>query len=239
MKHPFKIRGIALSALALATALATFPAAAQGGAIQLSKARILIELNATARDAGIQMLLDGEGWKLMQVFNPNGEKVLEVEPDGAIAMIGMTELFFESAEPSLDDLPLEDLLKLFPAGKYRISGLSADGIRMFGTAVLSHDIPAGPVVVIPAEGSLTDVGNTVIDWNPVPDPVGGRIKGYQVIVELPTPLRTFSVDLPATQTEVKVPTAFLQRGTDYKFEVLAVTESGNQTITESTFHTAR
>jgi hypothetical protein len=59
-----------------------------------------------------------------------------------------------------------------------------------------------------------------------------------VIVELPQPLRTFSVDLPVTVTSVTVPAEFLQPGTSYKFEVLAVANNGNQTITESTFTTA-
>lgn len=78
----------------------------------------------------------------------------------------------------------------------------------------------------------------MIDWDAVVEPAGIQIDGYQVIVELEEPLRIFSVDLPASVTAVTVPAEFLEPGTDYKFEVLAITESGNQTITESTFATA-
>jgi hypothetical protein len=55
---------------------------------------------------------------------------------------------------------------------------------------------------------------------------------------LEKPLRVFSVDLPATVTAVTVPAEFLEPGTGYKFEVLAVAKNRNQTITESTFSTA-
>jgi hypothetical protein len=48
----------------------------------------------------------------------------------------------------------------------------------------------------------------------------------------------FSVDLPSTDTSVTVPSEFLEPGTDYKFEVLAVADNNNQTIHEGTFSTA-
>jgi hypothetical protein len=111
---------------------------------------------------------------------------------------------------------------------------------MIGTARLTHDIPAGPTVVAPEEGAVTQEDDTLIDWEPVVSPVGIDISGYQVIVELPEPLRVFSVDLPASVTSVTVPPEFLKPGMKYKFEVLAIAKGGgrNQTITESTFGTA-
>jgi hypothetical protein len=71
-------------------------------------------------------------------------------------------------------------------------------------------------------------------------PAGIEIGGYQVIVELPEPLRVFSVDLPASVTSVTVPPEFLRPGAEYKFEVLAIARGGgrNQTITESSFTTS-
>ena len=224
----------------LVLAVASSSSSANAGAEPLlfSKAKILIELNATAQDAGIQMLLDGEGWEWVNVFSPKGAKVLDIRATGSVGQIGVTELFFESAEPSLEDLPLEDLLSMFPEGKYRIEGRSVEGRDMRGTAVLKHDIPGGPLVVVPLKGGVTDHRNTVIDWLPVVSPAGIQIAGYQVIVELEAPLRIFSVDLPATVTAVTVPAEFLEAGKEYKFEVLVITKSGNQTITESTFVTA-
>jgi hypothetical protein len=90
-------------------------------------------------------------------------------------------------------------------------------------------------VVSPAEGAVVDPNNTVIEWEPVTQPAGIEIAGYQVIVELPDPLRVFSVDLPSSDTSVTVPAEFLDPGSDYKFEVLAVADNANQTIHEGTW----
>lgn len=78
---------------------------------------------------------------------------------------------------------------------------------------------------------------TVIAWNPVANPPGSTIVGYEVIVEGGTPERTFDVKVPAATTSVTVPAEFLAPRTDYNFEVLAIEAGGNQTITEGSFTT--
>lgn len=235
----------AIVALGAALALATTPSAASPGdgraPLEFDVAQIRIEKNATARDAGIQVLLDAEDWKRVAIYLPHGgPRIMQVRASSIVGRIGVTELFFESAEPSLDDLPLKDLLAMFPEGRYRLVGQTTDGGEMIGTARLTHDIPAGPTVVTPEEGAVTRVDDTLIDWEPVVKPAGIEIAGYQVIVELPEPLRVFSVDLPASVTSVTVPPEFLNPGAEYKLEVLAIARGGgrNQTITESSFTTA-
>ena len=221
-------------------------AAQQPRAEQFSAARIIIEVNASDRDGGIQIFVDGTGWNRLEVFDPVGQKVFDVFGSHSVGMTGVTELFFESAEPSFDDLPLDQLLVRFPQGGYRFEGVTADGARLLtGKATLSHKIPAGPEVVSPAEGAtLARSAPVVIDWDPVTQPYPGTslpvtIVGYQVIVERvkPKPLLAFNVTLPATVTRVTVPAEFIQANADYKFEVLAIEQSGNQTITESSFKT--
>ncbi len=228
----------AIVALTAAASAASANQETTAQTLRFSQAKILFELNATAQDAGIQALLDGEGWDNVQVFSPDGELLLDIEADGSVGDIGVTELFFESAEPSLADLPLDELQAMFPEGKYRFVGTTVEGQRLVGSATLSHDIPAKPNVVSPAEGAVIDPDNAVIEWEPVTEPAGIKIAGYQVIVELPDPLRVFSVDLPASDTSVTVPAEFLEPGTDYKFEVLAIADNANQTIHEGTFSTA-
>jgi hypothetical protein len=85
----------------------------------------------------------------------------------------------------------------------------------------------------------------VIDWDPVTARFPGTTKpitigGYQVIVERvnPQPLLAFSVFLPSTVTQVTVPAEYIEGNAEYKFEVLAIEVSGNQTITESNFTTS-
>lgn len=212
------------------------PADAANGAVPL-EAEIFFELNATARDAGVQMLVDGEGWESITVTTPGGGKQLTIRAEGSVGDIGVTELAFESAEPTLDDLPLDQLLAKFPEGEYTVDGTTVDGKLMAGVAQLTHDIPPAANVVVPGTGQRTARGSTVIDWQPVTAP-GMEITGYQVIVEREDPLRVFSVDVPAGVTKVAVPAEYLEPGTDYKLEVIAVERGHNQTITETEFSVA-
>jgi hypothetical protein len=214
--------------------------------IPLSKARIIVEFNDTARDVGVQVLLDGEPWSTLEIFDPSERRVLEITSKRSLRRQGLTELFFESSEPSLDDLPLDRFLARFPAGKYEMEAETIDGVELTGTAVLTHVIPAGPEILSPVSPDdnppLVDPNDLTIEWAPVTETIDGSkritMAGYQVIVEQVDPLRVFSVDLPASATSVMVPPGFLvQPGALHKFEVLAIEKSGNQTITEGEFVT--
>src|SRR5262245_41609666 len=79
-----------------------------------SVSRIYIEYNQSGNDLGFHVSLDGEDWKTLKIVNPDGISVFEVATHGGYKDLGLTELFFEGAEPSLDDVPLGDLLALFP-----------------------------------------------------------------------------------------------------------------------------
>ncbi len=207
--------------------------------IQLDEAEIRIELNATDLDAGIQIFLDGEGWDRMIGTDPDGNTILDISAIGSIGIQGITELFFESAEPSLDEQPLEELFELFPEGIYRFEGTTTEGDVLKGKARLTHALPDGPELVLPEEDDdAVDPDNTVIEWELVDDPEGSMIVGYQIIVEREIGgLRVFSADVGPETTSVTVPPEFMASGTEYKFEVLAIEASGNQTISEREFET--
>jgi len=201
----------------------------------LDHAKIIIEFNATDADVGIQAFLGGPSWEVVEIVSPDGRRVFHVDR-GSLKELGINELFFESEEPSLDDFPLEQFLALFPEGEYKFLGKTAEGDKLVGTAALTHDIPDGPVVISPVDGPVNP-NNTVIKWNPVTSPPGIEIVGYHVTVEREDPPRVLSADVPATSTSFAVPANFLEPGTEYKFEVLAIEVSGNQTITVSSFET--
>ena len=210
-------------------------AAAPGvSAKKLDEAEIYIEINDTDGDAGIQVFLDGEGWDSMQMTGPRGAVLFSVLAEGSVGMQGITEFFFESAEPSFDEQSLEELLELFPAGKYKLRGTTTDNKPLRGRARLTHRIPAAPVLVSPEDGEEdVDPDDTVIEWMPV-----SEIVGYQVIVETDDdPLMVFSADVGPGVTSITVPPEFMMSGTAYKYEVLAVEGSGNQTISEAEFET--
>ena len=201
-------------------------------AAQFEAARIYIEYNSTDNDLGFHVLLDGPNWETVRIVDPAGITNFEVAGKGGYQGLGLTELFFEGAEPSLDEFPLADLLARFPEGKYRFIGTAVGGGRLMSTGTLSHAVPAGPVVTT----EVTDE-TVIIRWDPVTGPPEGfpvaevTIVGYQVIVE------PFQVTLPASSTQVTLPREFaatLKPGT-HGFEVLAIEASGNQTITAGSF----
>lgn len=196
-------------------------------------AKIIIEFNATDQDAGIQLFLDAEAWKSVTILDPNGRKIFDVNPKGALKTLGGSELFVESDEPALADVPLEDLFAQFPEGTYKFIGKSPDGANLESTATLSHKIPDGPSIVSP--GTL-DPAHAVIAWNPVTTPAGIDIVGYEVVIEHDD-FHVFDVKVPGTTTSVTVPPEFLQPDTEYVFEVLAIDKGGNQTITSTSFVT--
>lgn len=224
---------VTVAAFALLALLAT-----SASAVKLKEATIYVEGNATDGDAGIQVFFDAEGWKKMKIYDPDGNKVFDVKGLGSIADQGLTELFIESVEPPLDDFPLDDLMARFPAGVYKFKGKRKDNKRLRGSAELTYDIPAGPVQIYPAEGDAADPYNLVLEWEPVADPPGSEIVGYNVIV-----VREDGVDqeldlvVGPDVTSLDVPKQFLVAGTEYKWEISAIEASGNKTISETEFET--
>jgi hypothetical protein len=239
------VRRIRVSQVLVVTAITLLVAVPTILGISFSQTRIIIEVNATAEDAGIQIFVDAEGWQRLEVFDPTGQKIFDVRATGSVGRQGVTELFFESAEPSFAEQSLAELFTRFPAGNYTFKGTTVDGQTLNGKAALKHNIPAGPHIVSPAEGAtLNPNAPVVIDWEPVTNPFPGTtlavsIAGYQVIVERvkPQPLRVFSVNLSPAITNVTVSPEFIQGNAEYAFEVLAIEASGNQTISEGTFKT--
>ncbi|MDZ4345884.1 MAG: fibronectin type III domain-containing protein [Candidatus Binatia bacterium] len=235
MKRHRHIRILSVFLAAMA-ALILSAAAAEAKAkqtVNFSIAKVYFEYNSTPNDLGVHVFLDGEDWKEIKIVNPQGRTIFEVEGKGPYKDLGLTELFFEGAEPNLADVPLEALLAKFPAGNYQLVGKTVDGERILGTAILTHAIPAGPTNV-----SAQLSGNSlIISWDPVTGPPVGfpnvpiNIVGYQVIVGL------FQVTVPATKTSVTVPPEFVESlaSGEQLFEVLAIEAGGNQTITESSF----
>jgi hypothetical protein len=222
--------------------------------VELADASIIIEVNSTGGDAGFQIFLDNDGWRNARVYDANGFQILKVSATGGARDIGGgTELFIESSEPEYEDLEeMQDLIELLPEGEYFFVARTTDNNWATGTAELTHDIPAGPGITAPLvlEDGCTEVDAEapfVIEWDPVETDISGEdeleIEAYQVIVESETedgPEVEFSVTLPPAEDEmnmVTVPPEALFAGVEYKFEILAIEESGNQTITESCFET--
>ena len=237
MKRSMRILAVFLLA-AVALGLGA-PGLAQGFDI----ARIYIEYNESANDLGFHVTLDGEDWTRLQIYDPNGTKIVDFTAKGGYKDLGLTELFFEGAEPNLDEFPLEDLLALFPEGEYTFIGKTVDNEQLISTATLSHNVPAGPSPLSTAAAPACSGDTIVISWPAVEDPAAILPDGditvveYQVIVDPRKSPSSFQVTLPASSRSVTIPAEYVSTlgGGAHAFEVLAIDVSGNQTITEGTF----
>ena len=79
--------------------------------IPFDVAEIFFELNDTDGDLGIHALIDGDPWKRLTIEDQRERKVLNVFVRGRLKRQGLTEFFFESAEPPFesDEDPSEAL----------------------------------------------------------------------------------------------------------------------------------
>ena len=75
-----------------------------GDEIPFDVAEVFFELNNTDGDLGIHALIDGDPWKRLYIEDPRDRKMLNIYVRGRLRRQGLTELFFESAEPPFDEL---------------------------------------------------------------------------------------------------------------------------------------
>ncbi len=206
-----------------------------------------IEFNATDLDVGVRGFFDDDPWQELEIENPRGRTIAEVEAKRSLRRQGYAEWFFESGEPPLDEVSFKTFLRRFKEGDYEFEAELNDGGEVECIAEFTHVIPCPPVII------SNPFEDGVISWNPVTmvvdteatdenvaDGIEGIaavvcvdddlvIEGYEVIVEGEN--GDLSITLPAEATDFEVPP---ELGDFDKFEVLAIEESGNQTITEVT-----
>ena len=217
-------------------------------------ASVYFELNNTDGDLGIHALIDGEPWKRLKIEDIREHRMLDIRVIGRLRKQGLTELFFESAEPTFDELSPEKFFKRFPEGEYEVEGITTDGEERESTVMVTHLLPAPPAnLTISGEATPEDCddgpvpsvsGPFIVSWDPVTHshPELGRtnelidVVKYEVVVEReePTPLK-FTIDLPPDVTSVTLPSGLSNSEDEFKLEVLVREASGNQTALETCF----
>ena len=223
---------IALGGTALAGDQAT---KAKSKPMRLDAATLIIEVNGTDGDAGLQFFLDGEPWNSMTISDPNGRMVVDIDARGRLRNWGLTELFSESNEPPFSEVPLAEFKARFPEGRYTYVGETIEGQRIVGTATLSHDIPEPPEITSPADGATVDRQGVVARWSAPPETPGIEIVGYRIIATRDDERRVYQVELSASARRVPIPAVFLESGHEYELEIQAIEESGNWTFATSSF----
>jgi hypothetical protein len=223
---------------------------------QIATAKLILEYNSTDGDLGVHGAFDDHGWRILCVFDPSGRLVLRVTPESQLRDLTMAGIFFESREPPLSEFGFGDLPSRFPEGRYTVRAESFDGKILVGSATFTHDVPAPPIIDAPmlaadpagAKKNPVPLQDLAVRWQDVTQTVDGGpvvITGYEVIVtkegaEDPNGFSQpiYDVHVPPTVNSLRVPVEFLEAGTVYEVEVLALEASGNQTITVGFFKTA-
>ena len=216
--------------------------------------KLFFQLNDTDGDLGIHMKVDGKAWKRLVVEHPNGRRMLNIRVRGRLRRQGLTELAFESAEPTFDELTPAEFFARFPAGIYELEGYTLEGEERENEVEITHVLPAPPGALMvsgtPApedcgEDPVPVVGNPVtLSWDAVTEShpdigTAGNIEvtRYEVAVEIEEPeFLKLEVDLPPGVTMFEIPAGFLGQGEgEVKFQVLVTDAGGNETSGESCF----
>lgn len=228
--------------------------------LSFEEAFIFFELNNTDGDLGLHAKIDGDAWKRLKIkceFDDGDDKtLLKIRAKSGLRKQGLTEIFFESAEPTFDELTPEEFFERFPEGECDIRGLTLDGEEMESETEITHLMPAPAVPTINfmtaadgCDGDLPTVSEPVtIRWDEVTvsHPVLGRtgepidVVNYEVVVEIDETLFFVSAILPPEARSFVVPSEIIallgeEFGNEIKFEVLVRESSYNQTGVESCF----
>ncbi|HSG65599.1 MAG TPA: hypothetical protein VLD39_11390, partial [Gammaproteobacteria bacterium] len=259
MKHRAEIPGLALALIGSGLALHdTAAVAGDEDEIPFDVATIYFELNNTDGDLGIHSLIDGEPWRALEIETPREREILQIRLRDRLRRQGLTELFFESAEPPFESddpeevtLTPERFFRRFPEGIYEVSGLTLEGDELESAVMVTHLMPAPPQIFVnnlpvseDCENPAPAVGMPfTISWLPVTEshPEIGRtgepieLVRYELIVERPDdPPIPFKITVELGPDVTAFPfAADIVGGEPLKVEVLAREASGNQTATEA------
>ena len=260
-RHLYACAGLAVMAL---------PCAAFAGddddddEIPFDVAEIFFELNNTDGDLGIHALIDGEPWRRLRIEGADDHKYLDVFVRNKLRKQGLTEFFFESAEPTFDELAPEEFFDRFPEGTYEVEGKTLEGEELESETEVSHAMPAPAAAFLNGEPMAVQCDDeepgydatetsapVTISWDPVttthpslgyPQDSGDiEIYNYEVVVETDLEIddeeftTVFSAIVPPGVTSLTIPAEFLAQSDEFKYEVLARESSWNQTAVESCF----
>jgi hypothetical protein len=221
--------------------------------IPFDEAELFFELNDTDGDLGIHGKVDGDEWKKLEIRDPKERRMLNVKVSGRLKRQGLSELFFESAEPTFDELDPADFFDRFPEGEYEIAGITLDDEERESEVELSHVIPAAPGNVTvngvtAAEDCDADLPSVTapvtLSWDAVTESHAelGKagpfdVRYYEIVVEIDeTDFKSTSI-VPGEITEWALPADFteLSEEGEYKFEILVRADNGNKSAIESCF----
>lgn len=224
MKIVTKFGALALLAGVLA---APQDSVARNRTVEFEHADLIAVLNVVDEDVQIFVRAATEvGIKDLRVLGPRHTVRLSSRfRDGDV---GQADVAFDTTEPSL-----EELMEACPPGDYRFFGRDVEGTRLFNVVPLSYEFADAAEIIFPAEGD-TGVPTTglIVMWTVPEEPAAIRIA-----VENEETGESVKIDLPGDAIEFTVPDGFLEAGTEYVVDVIAIAENGNLTVNDALFTT--
>ena len=232
--------------------------AQEAGELPFSEAQLYFELNHTDGDLGFHGLIDGDAWKSLEIEAPNEALLMNVWIRNNLRRQGLTEIFFESDEPSFDELSPRQFFNRFPAGIYEVEGITLEDEELEAEIRVSHVMPGPPGGIkvngrnsaVNCDATLPVVSEPVtLDWNAVTKShptvgtpnVNVTVLKYEVVGEIEREgqnpdVLVFSAEVPRNVTIFEFPESFtgLADG-EMKFEIVTKLTNGNQTAVESCF----
>ena len=144
-KYPMSLSAALAAILALILGAGVPAVAGEDEEDSFEEASLYLELNHTDGDLGLHGLIDGDAWKVLVIKAPGARENLKITTQGSMRKHGLTELFFESAEPRFpDEITLSEFFRRFPAGEWEIEARTIEGEELEGTVELSHVLAAPP-----------------------------------------------------------------------------------------------
>ena len=224
--------------------------------IPFDEARLFFELNDTDGDLGIHGKVDGDEWKYLEIEDPFERDMARIWIRGRLRRQGLTELFFESAEPPFDELDPDDFFARFPEGTYEIEGYTLDGEERESEVYLSHIIPEAPQkLTVNYQAAPEDCDEqqppvvsapVTLRWDSVDsaheelgshrggglESLGIEVIYYEVVAEIDDTDYKETVIVPAETSEVTLSPAIIglvdeAEDREFKFEILVRTDNGH------------
>jgi hypothetical protein len=83
--------------------------------------------------------------KKLKIYDPHEKRMLGIEVNGhRLRRQGLTEIFFESAEPSFGELSSQTFFPRFSEGRYEVEGVPLDDQELESETQVTHLLPAPP-----------------------------------------------------------------------------------------------
>lgn len=203
------------------------------GRLHLKEEALVLEYSATHGEATLKLEAESEQpLERVRVNAPRGGAAVFdiIAPNGRD--LALSGFLLETRE-----LTPESLLATYPQGVYELTGRTARGQAIVGSAELSYLLPEAPVVLYPVEGAVgVPARGLRVRWTiPATWDDSGAV-AYQISLEQDDN-DGMSARVPGNTGSFLVPDGVLRSGVETQVEIAAIGANGNRTLVEVTFTT--